>query len=814
MKKINKLKKFLLAISTVFSIFTSSFYSFARETESNVLTFIPSRSYYAKYISENSSLDSDMVQYVWLKLFSEETNWHPGQTYYSPQYDSWAHKYYSDYVGSDGIIHSSYKTPITYNPEFDSYLYQTLNHNEDFIINWINSNPSVFQNYCKTVLSHPIFARAIIDLTSGANANSNYLGNGQYAYNNLFLRGAVSTGHAHKGNGSGAKWSLSAPNATGYDIDILRVFGNYYHSLNPTQKAWVRTYFSWMIQDYITNRNQSLAAETTNLLNMISVSAEAFGSSAPQLFFDHCINSTDANVGEFIANSALAWNQQDVLYTGIADVSSNTDMSVIWDMSDGDCYYNNSGWAGHRNVHGQAPDNDYDWLCYRICFDNNSYWAKLRGIISNNPTTKKQMENWIMRYNAKTPSSGTNDFADAVAHAGQTVSEVINTATWSGCGRSCPEEVIGGNGAVLYTIEEAYDCGTHGTNAGWSVMKPLGVRQISFDIPTSGKNVDSTVSFTLKDAVTNETIAVAGESKKTVTLTIPAKYVWISTLKLVGTTYYRDGNEGHVGKGSCDSVHEGTTTINFTYANVDACVTNNHEYGWTYNFYDSNNNLITADNTTTIPSYCLASGVCSNCGHRTEYKDNLLNVTKNGSSTLYSALFSHSSAPNLGAKSHTVYDAPNVTQTTKFAPNSNAQYLSASSELKNFGYTNEISRVYDGDGNAVQMVTSANGTVALKSGAIGKGAKSIRVCAVGHENTYRLMNPITGELKNSRRELVAQTGGSTCTWDLSEYSDLELEGVYVVVDMYSRDENWGGHALGETVTCSSTVQFNYIEVKY
>ncbi len=813
-KRFKKIKKIAIAASTLLSLFASNLLSFAKESTINNYTFIPARSYYAKYISENASMDSDIVQYVWLKLFSEESNWGSGQSYYSSPYLTWAHKYYSDYVTNEGKIASSYGTKITYNSQFDSYLYQTITRNDDFIINWINSNPDVFKQYCKTVKSHPGFAKAIIDLTSGSNSNTNFLGDGQYAKNNLFLRGAASTAiNRHRGNGSGAKWSVTAANATGYDIDILRVFGNNYRKLNKTQKDWVRTYFSWMIADYISNRSNSLAGESEELLNMIAVSAEAYDSSNPQLFFDYCINNTNANIGEFIANSTESHGLKSTLYTGVDDISSNTDMSVIWDLSDGDCYYTNSSWSGYRAPQGQSADNDYDWLCYKICFDSGAYWVKLKNLVATNPTTRAQMEDWIMRYNTKA-ASGSNEFANAVARAGQTISEVVSNATWSGCGKTCPENVYGGNGEILYTRDNAFDCGIHQTVQGWNIAKPLGVETISFTIPTHGLNVDSTISYRLYDTTNNRTLSIIGEVPKTRTITVPAKYVWSSTLAIEGITYYRDGNQGHVGKGSCPQTHHGTTTINFTYANVSACVANNHDFTWTYNFYDSDGKMITDDNKTSIPAYCLASGICKNCGHKAEYKDTQLKVNKNGNSTIYTAAFAHSSVPNLGTKSHTVFAPTQSSFATRFTPSVNSGYLSASSELTNFGRTHNITRVYEGDGNAVQLVTTASGTVALKSGAIGAGAKSITVNAVGHDIIYRLMNPITGELKGSRQELIAQSGASECTWNLSGYSDEELEGVYVVVEMYSRDENWAGHALGETVTCSSTVQFNYIEVKY
>lgn len=814
-KNFKRLKKLVIGLSTVASISMTSIISFAQDNSAETGIFIPTRSYYAKYISENASLDSDLVQYIWIKLFSEETNWNSSQPYYSPNYNSWANKYYSDYVGMDGIVHSSMNKQITYNPDFDAYLYQTLTSNDDFIINWINKCPGVFKEYCKSPQSHPIFSKALIKLTSGSNVNTNYLGHGKGASNNLFLRGASSTStDKHQGNGSGPNWSVSDSEAVGYDIDILKVLGTNYYTLNKTQQQWVKTYYSWLINEYINNRTTSLPAQYPVLLDLISVSSDAFTCSLPQLFFDHCISNNNVKVGEFIVNSANLYAKTQSLYTGVDDISSNTDMSAIWDMSDGDCYYTNSSWSGYRAVAGQSPDNDYDWLCYQICFDNTTYWSKLKKLVAGNATTSKQMEDWLMRYNAKSPSNGTGGMADALSKAGQTHSSTINTATWSGCGKRCPEPVIASDGSIDHYRDVAFDCGTHTGKGSWSISKPLGVSKISFTIPTQGTNVDSTFSCRIYDAATRTTVYVAPETRKDKVIELQSKYIWSSTLVIEGMTYYRDGNQGHVGSGSCAGTHTGSTTINFTYANVSACVSNNHNYGWTYGFYDANGNKINDNDHTTTPAYCMASGVCASCGHRTEYKDSQLKVTTNGNSKIYTASFSHASVTNIGAKSHTVYKDNKTVSATMFSPTSNANYLSASSNLTNFGRTNSITKTYTGDGNSVQLETSTDGTVALKSGAIGKGAKSITVSAVGHDNIYRLVNPISGELNNSRQELIAKSGASTCTWDLSDYSDEELDGVYVIVEMYSRDENWGGHALGDVVTCESIVQFEYIKVVY
>lgn len=809
------IKKVAIGVLTILSVSMSSFVSNAQTLSEDNSIFIPTRSYYAKYLSKNSSQDSDLLQYIWLKLFTEETGWNSGQSFFSPGFPNWASKYYSDYVGMDGILHSSKGKQITYSPEFDAFLYQTISNNDDFIINWINKSPNVFKQYCKSVNSHPVFAKALIDLTSGTNPNTNFLGDGQYAANNLFLRGAAASAtDKHKGNGYGPKWNVSLAKATGYDLDVLRVFGSNYSKLNPTQQAWVKTYFSWLVEDYISQGKNSLASETTDLLNLIAVSLEAFNSSSPHVFFNHCINNRNTNVGELIVNSATAYGHQGELYSGAEDVASNSDMSAIWDLSDGDCYYPNRNWAGFRAPLGQTADNDYDWLCYRICFDKSTYWTKLRSLVAANSTTKAQMEDWIMRYNAKSNSSGSNSMSEAIAHAGETVSETVNNATWSGCGKVTPEPVIAGDGSIDHYRNITFWCNTHGTDSSWVKPKPVGVKNISFTIPTSGANVDSTISYRIYDSATGNTIIEASNAKNDTTIYLNAKFVWSSTIVIEGTTHYRDGNVGIVGNGRCDGVHKGSTTINFTYADVSSCVKNGHVYNWTYDFYDENGRILTDSDKTSIPSYCTANGVCADCGHKTHYTDTQLKKSTNGSNSLYTATFSHASASNLGAKTRTVYPTNVTIAPTIFSATTNSSYLSASSNLTNFGTSQSITKTYTGDGNSVQLTTSAAGTVSLKSGAIAKGAKSITVSATGHDNVYTLMNPITGELKNSRTELITKSGATTCTWNLADYSDDELDGVYVVVEMYSRDENKGGHAIGDKVSCTSTVKFEYIKVMY
>ena len=52
------------------------------------------------------------------------------------------------------------------------------------------------------------------------------------------------------------------------------------------------------------------------------------------------------------------------------------------------------------------------------------------------------------------------------------------------------------------------------------------------------------------------------------------------------------------------------------------------------------------------------------------------------------------------------------------------------------------------------------------------------------------------------------------TFDLSDCSDSQLEGAYVVINMYSEQEHFTGLEIGESAKITSTINFNYITIKY
>ena len=115
--------------------------------------FIPFRSDLVKYVTSNAGNKDTIIQSQWFRLFKEETS--------TP---NWASTYYSDYTSSTGITLSSKNTQVTYNSSFDPFLYSTITSNSDFISNWINTTPAVFEGYCNSYKNHPVFCDGIIDL--------------------------------------------------------------------------------------------------------------------------------------------------------------------------------------------------------------------------------------------------------------------------------------------------------------------------------------------------------------------------------------------------------------------------------------------------------------------------------------------------------------------------------------------------------------------------------------------------------------------------------------------------------------------------
>ena len=732
----------LLSLMLILGAFFSTSISAHAASEK---TFIPFRSDYVKYISQHAADKSDAIQYVWLKLFEEETSLPENQ---------WARTYFCDYTDTNGVTTSTQDNQATYSPKMDTFLKRTVSNNDTFVINWINEIPTVFTIYCKSIKDHRPLADGIIKLTE----SGLYLGGGKDAKNNTFLMGANSTS-SDKG---GAKWQATETTSATHDIDILRCFGANFTSLSKTQKDWVKTYMEWLVNDYATNKDNGIASKKNSieLYNLMAVSYAGFNhEQLKQEFFDYCISTPEVHVGDLIVNAADGLDKTDLLHDLGSDISKNTDMTAIW-LSDADCDYQN-GWPG---------DDDYDWLCYNICFDKDPLFTRLKELVSGNSTTAAQMEDWLLRYYSQHPSSGPIKYA--IDNSGKTISAaLISNQRIARCDHSATPGKV-----------ESFWCGGHHAYAGASAHKPLGVQYISFS--TFGCD-SASYNWRVYDGATGATISSGGAGSSP-SIRIPAKYIWSNNVVVSVSITYNSNALGHVGDGACKSGYV-NTNINWTYVTVTDCQKQGHHYGWSFKWNDDH-------------SCCTATGVCTSCGDTKTLTDTDIIVSKEADGISYTAPFKHTCVN--GTKTDVV---KNGSGKEVYSGTSNSQYLSGK-----LTETDSVSRTYHGIGFTLD--TNASTTVSLAAGAIKPGAVSISVSCNGSICTFRLMNKdgLVDEMT------VTSYNQGTCayTFDCSDYTDQQMDGMYLVCNLSSSSHFQSGMDEGYVATCKSQVIFNSIEVNY
>ncbi len=761
-KMIKRIVNTILSILVVLiSLLGSTTTSHAAEN-----TFIPFRSDYAKYISLNSTNSDKVIQYVWLRLFDEETHWSSGKSYYSSGFSKWADKYYSNYTASNGVTKSSKGVTITYNSAFDSFLYGTINSNPDFVINWINQNPAVFTQYCKQSNSHPSFAKGIVKLTS----SGKYLGSGRNAANNTFLRGANSIA-SDKLN---AAWRGTNTTSTTHDIDILRALGSQWKTLNTTQKNWIKTYINWLVDDYITNRTNGVASlnNSKDLYQLIATSGYGFTrSEVNQSFFDYCLSDSDTYIGDLIVNAADYYRKTGELRSGTTDMAKNFDMSIIWELSDADCDYSSSWNGGKGSGFG---DNDYDWFCYNICFNNEHYYQTLRTLISHNPTTYQQMQDWLFRFNVHNDTSANNNdtqsVAYAVAHAGQTVSTNLSSYTQPGCNS------VSKHG-------KGFQHGAHWGQTEATVMKPVGVKGVTFSHNT-GYAQETWYSYKITSLSDGQVLS-SGDNVRNVDYTFPAKYTWSNDIqiwvKVRTRTGAPNGSYESVGAGgSCFAQQNRVLSANWEYTDLSVCEKSGHQYQYSYSWNSDH-------------SICTANGVCANCGKHTTPIKSVSTKTQDTNYIYYTASFAHT---NIGAKTYTVPKLSGTVTFTSSSPEITGQTSNSSNKSKK------------NTGEGFDLSTSTSATCSLKSGAIKIGAKSIRVSTKGNRNNITLYD------KNSVVMDSVTVSNGDYVFNLADYSDSSIDGMYIVINMYDQSIASGGYYIGQNVSVTAKVQFNSIKITY
>lgn len=701
------------------------------QAEESTMTFIPFRSDLVKYITARASDQNQIIQGQWFRLFQEETSM-----------SGWANTYYSDYTSSTGVTKSSKGIQVTYNPEFDPFLYSTITSNTDFISNWIKTKPTVFDNYCKNYNSHPIFCDGIVNLTK----NKYMLGDGYKKSNNVFEYGFASKDY--------------------WDIRVLAILSYKWNELSQPQKDWCKSYITYLITDYISRGEAAIASKKNNpaLYNLMAISKEGFNSDKGQEFFTHVNSDSSLKIGELIKNVINSYGKTSDIKT--IDIYNITNLSPVF-AGDGDCDYNGNS----------LGDNDYDWMAYNICFSNDSMWSRFRGFVDGDPTAAQQKKEWILRYYSKHSgnASSSNDVANAIANQGKTTSVTGAPFTIGGCNKTARVGHVG------------FTCNSdHYGYGSLSVYKPVGVSSISF---SHTNTFDCLYQWRIVDGNTNSVIEECTTYSPSPQIDIPAKYIWSPKISVFVSLKGINHAKGKVGAGSCYGGNV-SPVIEWTYVKLSNCDVNGHQYAYTYNF--------SADH-----KECTATGTCVYCGHNTSITDPTIIASQDSTHFIYTADFDHTTVP---AKSDRV---ARTTGSQLYKPGS--QFITGKTSDSQ---TNSKINT----GNDFTMSASISSQCSLSAGVIKPGAKSMTVTSTATQNTYILYDK-RGTILCERKLSSGNPSYGGCsqvsyTFDLSDYTDYELEGSYLVIKMYSFSINAGGHEVGKPVTAVARVSLGSIEIKY
>lgn len=685
--------------------------------------FIPFRSDLVKYVTSNAGNKDAIIQSQWFRLFKEETG--------TP---NWSSTYYGDYTNSSGITLSSKNTQVTYNSSFDPFLYRTINANSDFVSNWINTCPTVFEGYCNNYKVHPVFCDAIVDLTK----NGYMLGGGYKKSNNIFEYGFARKDY--------------------WDLKVLAILAFRWNDLTTTQQNWCKTYLPYLVSDYESRGSSAIAAKNNNeaLYNLMAISNEGFNSSKGQEFFSYANSDNQIRIGELFKNVFSANGKTGDIRT--TDAYLEVNLNGIFG-GDADCDYSGSS----------LGDGDYDWFAYNICFSGDGIWSRIRTFSDGDSSVAILKKEWLLRYYAKHSSNGPSSaVADAMAKQGQTETLVCGSAMMPGCNRS-----------VWDPNKSGFYCPGHRTTGAFTIQKPVGVEYISFTSRARG------YKWQIVDTSTGTVISENLESYSvSPTIQLDAKYIWSTSISVYVESYFQS-NDSVIGMGSCWA-HEEDTSVNWTYVVLNQCEVNGHDYQYSYHF-DANHKS------------CTAEGVCRGCGDRKVFVDSSITKSEDSSAYIYTADFAHT---------------PVAPRSTRVEKSTGTYTYRASDKSAISGKTHDFqweSKTYTGSGFTLH--TSTSGTCSLAAGYIKPGAKSITVSASGSKNTFTIYNKKGGAIKTITLMSLNQ-GETKYTFDLRDCSDAQLEGAYVVINMYSEHEYFTGLEVGHTAESTSTINFNYITIKY
>ncbi|WP_143008438.1 hypothetical protein [Pseudobutyrivibrio sp. YE44] len=277
--------------------------------ENDYQIFVPFRSYIPSYLIRNSSERSEVVKKLWAKVFYEETNWdqsHP--KFYDEHFGSWVDKYddkkreggrtkylslldESEKYLQDGIddnhitlssgdFEAAFGNTIKNNPEFFGQLagveaYAPIGEDE--------AGNALMANIVNTYLAHPEkypnFTKSFTELTK----DGMYIGTNKTSEDNL-LKDKNCT--VDGSNNSMDIYALTALSSL-YEGDGDETY------LSDHQVEWLKSYQSFLYDQYVDDKEHSLANRIPSIYDLIARSEQASNNyrGKGQEFFDYVVES-------------------------------------------------------------------------------------------------------------------------------------------------------------------------------------------------------------------------------------------------------------------------------------------------------------------------------------------------------------------------------------------------------------------------------------------------------------------------------------------------------------------------------------------
>ena len=310
---------------TIISNAANTTYTLADES------FVPTRSFYPRFLSVNSSCTSDLVKGIWARLLYEENNFSslPNKGNYS----SWSNEYYTsdaNYIGIGGTsVNWKGKTFSTDAGDFDAFLGNSLEANPEMFGQFLglsgygNSDYAkgydtyrkVFQNKLSNPSTYKNFSRSIVALTK----------NGKYL------------------DGSSASVSY---NGETFSYWILCALAYYYEGdgsetyLSTTQVNWLENQAPDLVNRYVSSgatafngsswvaSGNSLAGKYQPVYNLCARSIAGVNNASKNKEFFNYVVASGHGAGAFLNK------HYSISIPGLDNVD---DLAALFNLSDGWC---------------------------------------------------------------------------------------------------------------------------------------------------------------------------------------------------------------------------------------------------------------------------------------------------------------------------------------------------------------------------------------------------------------------------------------------------------------------------------------------